>query len=347
MVKVGIYKIRNIINNNIYIGSSNNIKKRWIKHFSLLKRNCHHSSHLQNAWNKYGEFNFEFSILEECKEDELLLREQYYLDKLLLASEYIKGNNNFFIKNGYNIKPFCESNLGFKHSIETIEKINKARNISVLAIDINGNILGEYLTSALAAVKYDINISKVQTCLKNKKCSRDLLTIGFIYKKEHIKGFCPSPAFKEKQKNKAKINDKPVYVYSIYGKFIEKVKNQTICSKKYNITTPNLSGKLNRKNKRVFKNYIFLREKTNEYVESLQQKHNKLMSLNCKNPKFKILDMDENVICAYDNIKEISKIIGCNLSSAYLVLDNKRDTIFNYKIQKIKMVEIGRFCRES
>jgi hypothetical protein len=38
---------------------------------------------LQNAWNKYGEDNFYFSVLELVPDkDKLIEREQYWIDKL-------------------------------------------------------------------------------------------------------------------------------------------------------------------------------------------------------------------------------------------------------------------------
>lgn len=81
-MSIGIYKIENKINSKVYIGSSNNIKRRWQKHKSLLKHNKHQNSHLQASWNKYGEDNFIFSIVELCSESSLLEREQYFIDKL-------------------------------------------------------------------------------------------------------------------------------------------------------------------------------------------------------------------------------------------------------------------------
>lgn len=77
----GIYQIKNLINGHIYIGSSDNIKNRWSSHKHYLNRNSHHSHYLQNAWNKYGVENFEFSVLEYVSiEYNLLEIEQYYID---------------------------------------------------------------------------------------------------------------------------------------------------------------------------------------------------------------------------------------------------------------------------
>lgn len=78
----GIYIITNIVNGKRYIGSSKNIRKRLWKHRSLLRHNKHENKHFQNAWNKYGEDKFVYSVLEQCTIDVLLDKEQYYIDTL-------------------------------------------------------------------------------------------------------------------------------------------------------------------------------------------------------------------------------------------------------------------------
>lgn len=89
-IKIGIYKITNILNNKMYIGSSKDIYKRWKEHIRGLNKGNHHSIKLQRAWNKYGEDSFEFQILEECEEDKRLYLEQYYIDKYKV---YYEGYN--------------------------------------------------------------------------------------------------------------------------------------------------------------------------------------------------------------------------------------------------------------
>jgi len=49
-----IYKITNLIDNKIYIGSTKNLRKRKIKHISKLNLNYHHNSFLQKDYNTYG-----------------------------------------------------------------------------------------------------------------------------------------------------------------------------------------------------------------------------------------------------------------------------------------------------
>jgi group I intron endonuclease len=92
----GIYKIINIKTGKFYLGSSNNIKKRWKIHKSSLRHNRHHSIHLQRAWNKYGENSFKFELVEEITEN-LLEIEQNYLDKL---KPYETGYNTSKVAGG-------------------------------------------------------------------------------------------------------------------------------------------------------------------------------------------------------------------------------------------------------
>mgnify|MGYP000886959842 CR=1 FL=1 len=62
----GVYQIVNKLNGHKYIGSSINIWTRWGRHLSDLRKNKHDNNYLQNAWNKYGEDNFEFGVLLFC-----------------------------------------------------------------------------------------------------------------------------------------------------------------------------------------------------------------------------------------------------------------------------------------
>ena len=80
--RCGIYMIINLINGNRYIGSSKNIQQRLQTHRSSLRHNHHYNIHLQNAWNKYGEAKFDYSVLEFCKENIRISREQYYVNTL-------------------------------------------------------------------------------------------------------------------------------------------------------------------------------------------------------------------------------------------------------------------------
>lgn len=60
----GVYIIRNTVNMKCYIGSSENIHRRWYGHKDTARRGRHHSSLFQEEWDVYGEDAFHFSVLE-------------------------------------------------------------------------------------------------------------------------------------------------------------------------------------------------------------------------------------------------------------------------------------------
>ena len=91
-LSAAIYQIKNLQNGRVYVGSSVNLKKRWKEHRNDLKKGSHHSQKLQNAWNKYGEESFEFSILEAVfDKTKLLEQEQHWID-LLCATSRVNYN---------------------------------------------------------------------------------------------------------------------------------------------------------------------------------------------------------------------------------------------------------------
>ena len=92
----GIYMIRNIVNGKMYIGQAIDIEcDRWKQHRAYLKGGYHTNKHLQNDWNKYGEENFEFSILLECEESQLNTYEEYYIFELMTYNPKVGYNKTY------------------------------------------------------------------------------------------------------------------------------------------------------------------------------------------------------------------------------------------------------------
>jgi len=123
-----IYKIKNLINGKVYIGQTIlTPHKRYLKHKSLLKNNKHFNNYLQNSWNKHGEENFSFTIIEKT-DDINVLNE--------LEKKYIKlfGKNCYNIeKGGKNARPsqntrekISKAKRGVKHTKEARKKMSKA-----------------------------------------------------------------------------------------------------------------------------------------------------------------------------------------------------------------------------
>lgn len=126
----GIYKILNNVNGKMYIGQSINIKARWKDHINALNRGDSHCALLQRAWNKYGQDNFSFEILELCNEDMLDEVEVKYIEM------YDTINNGYNIETGGNKNKqlsgktkqlLREAHLGKPMSDETKRKMSSSR----------------------------------------------------------------------------------------------------------------------------------------------------------------------------------------------------------------------------
>jgi group I intron endonuclease len=110
--KAGIYMLTSKLTCDIYVGQSIDLRKRFMKYFSLSYINSRKELIISRALIKYGYSNFSVTILEYCNESDLDVKEQYYFDKL---------------NPQYNIQKIAGgSSKGLKLSEETKSKISKS-----------------------------------------------------------------------------------------------------------------------------------------------------------------------------------------------------------------------------
>lgn len=126
--------IQNKVDKKIYVGQSRDIYSRWWKHKSFLNKNTHHNKKLQEAWNKYGENSFLFSVLEECNKESLNEKEIYWI------------NHYDSFNNGYNLNKGGNGITGYKHNSDEIIKMRLIQNpMTVLQFDLNFNMIKEWI----------------------------------------------------------------------------------------------------------------------------------------------------------------------------------------------------------
>jgi len=134
---MGVYEIRNTINNKVYIGSSTNIPIRWKQHIEDLIYNCHENYKLQEDYKKYGLTAFSFRILEIVKEQKYLFeKEQEYIDDIDIENNYnILGYSKYEyidrIKQNYSIINFKVSYGQKLYLKSNIKILNHARMNSI------------------------------------------------------------------------------------------------------------------------------------------------------------------------------------------------------------------------
>jgi group I intron endonuclease len=138
---IGIYGIHCKSNDKWYIGESININQRMMQHKANLRSNYHDNNYLQSAWNKYGEEEFEFIILEAhdiADKTYLFERESYWMGRC----GYPSPNSCFNLKEAGIYSPYPiklkqkiseslkgkkSNTLGKKHSEESKRKMSEAK----------------------------------------------------------------------------------------------------------------------------------------------------------------------------------------------------------------------------
>ena len=86
-----IYAIKCEKNGRVYVGRSTKVDLRWKAHINALRSNTHVIRLMQEDFNKYGESNFSFEILDEVDFKDRKIEKEY-------MKEYGSYNPNF----GYN-----------------------------------------------------------------------------------------------------------------------------------------------------------------------------------------------------------------------------------------------------
>lgn len=112
-----IYEIRHVASGKVYVGSTNNWKRRQNEHRAELRGNRHSNSHLQRAWAKYGEESFASTTLESITDISCIVeREQHWIDAL---------NSSV---GGFNMCPAAGTTRGLPCSEEKKLKISAANS---------------------------------------------------------------------------------------------------------------------------------------------------------------------------------------------------------------------------
>jgi len=213
-----IYQILNKVNGKFYIGSSKKVEQRLRDHINKLRLNKNNCGIVQNAWNKYGEENFEFIVLEYVENEEKLIeKEQYYLDTL---------------KPHYNIRKVAESNRGVKRTPEALIKFSISNSKPVIQYDLEGNFIKEWKSVKSVANSLNVSAGTVSGCCNgNQKTCK-----GFIlkFKDNHIeyKGSKHKRKFTDEEFKEFKIN-RTAKQYKIHfnGKTITITNLKKFCDK--------------------------------------------------------------------------------------------------------------------
>ena len=270
----GIYSITNIINNKVYIGSSKDIYGRWVQHKNTLNQNKHHNRYLQFAWNKYGEENFLFKIIELCDGKDLFVNEQKWYDF------YNSGDEKY----GYNLSKIarCPS---YRATFDTLKNgeqtITYEQFIKVIYYLENTNISIPKISKMLNAPEKTIyqiyfkeqysDLTKNKTFIQRSHNQNNILTEKQVleiierlkndeFNSDIAKDFgvnvntiedirqhrtwtylTKDIIFNSIKGRKRSCNSKEIDIYDLFGNFIDTVKNARVAENKYGIPFRNVS----------------------------------------------------------------------------------------------------------
>ena len=330
-----IYCIQNTINEKRYIGSATRTKERWRGHRSLLRRNIHFSTHLQSAWNKYGEDKFNFFVIEEINSEELLADTEKLLKKLTEREEYwieyYKTTNNLY---GYNSRTDCDTNLGLKWSEESKRKFSEKKK----------GIVPEHLIEAVrqawkdpefrakhAAImkEYRDNLTDEEKQEIAKKRSNSLK--DFYEKQLAEKGYKQDPKIVENniQKGLESGRYKSVYVYLPNGKFFKEFRTQSEFLRFMNLSPKNGGCLSLVVDKYFFKGLILSYTKYDKIPRKmLQLITNSSSRCNCI-----LFDKQENKKYLFCTIKELTNFLGISHSKLNKTNLEKSCSDKRYKVQ--------------
>jgi len=89
--KSGIYRWTNVNSKKSYVGSSTNLTRRFLCYLNINYMLSYKSkSKIYSSLLKHGYNAFTLDILEYCEKEELITREQYYIDKLSPSYNILK-----------------------------------------------------------------------------------------------------------------------------------------------------------------------------------------------------------------------------------------------------------------
>lgn len=165
---IGIYAIQNKITGMAYVGqTANNFGDRRDSNFAKLRHNKHDNVGLQQDWNKYGENNYEFIVLETL-EDASNIDER---EKLWIADYKSKGKA-FNLQSGgkgfagLHISESAKKIIGEKNRIHNLGKKASAETRAKMSATRKGRKLSPETIEKLRIAKTGTKLSE-EAKLKN------------------------------------------------------------------------------------------------------------------------------------------------------------------------------------
>ena len=197
--KPGIYSIICNKTNKVYIGSSNDVQRRCIKHFSELRLNRHRCKQLQLDYNIFGYDSFSVEIIEETDEFLLEKEKQYQINKGI-ENLYNEKISNYYMKE--ELKTVLAHNNKSSHKTDEYRtKMSKLKTNKIAKFELNGDYIETFDSAIKVCEKFNYTRSVIlSACNGSKKTA-----YGFQWRYVDDDYNIITNGYEKARKNKTKI----------------------------------------------------------------------------------------------------------------------------------------------
>lgn len=165
----GIYGIKCIKTNKIYIGSTINIQLRVLKHFNELFHNRHANKKLQQDFNLYGYDFFTLIVYEIADKNDLLIKEKDLQIKIGIDNLYNERISGFYVDPEYR-KKLSNASKATHKTQKYRDKMRKLKTNKIGQFDIFTNKLLKIWESAvILCEEYGYTRSVILSCCNGNK----------------------------------------------------------------------------------------------------------------------------------------------------------------------------------
>jgi len=212
---IGIYKITNP-KGKIYIGQAIDIKRRENEYRGL---HCKGQIKLYRSLVKYGFSEHIFKVIEECRVEELNIRERHWQDFYNVLEE------------GLNLKLTHTNTKTGKQSKETIDKISQKIKKGIVQYDSSGEFIREWSSIKHAGESLNLDRSQISACCKG--LGKSVGGFIFLYKKDYTGKILKRDGIN---------GEKPILQYSKKGELIQEWKSINMAADTLKISRSNISS---------------------------------------------------------------------------------------------------------